>query len=81
MLLVAHNRAPQGLLDLGVNHRVMARVADRGIELLLVNQLFSARGIRIHHRAVDRGALGGMRGRGVAIIDVPSSESFMETWR
>jgi len=32
----SHNRAPQGLLVLGVNHRVMARVADRGIELLLV---------------------------------------------
>ncbi len=71
LLQIARCSAPQRRAVVRVDSSVVARAAQRDVELLTIHELGAASGIDVDDDAIDRGALGCVRGGGVAVIDMP----------
>jgi hypothetical protein len=69
--LVSTYCTAKGLSIVGINPCVLPGAADRHVELLSIDKLGAAHRIDVHDHAVNGGALGGMRGGGIAIVHVP----------
>ena len=66
----ARNCPGQRFARIREDPRIVAGAAERDVELLTIDQLSAARRVDVDQNAIDRGTLAGMRGNGIAVIEM-----------
>jgi len=81
LFLGAGHHAPHGLHIVGIDAGVEAGPGERNVGLSLIDQAGMPAAMDVRDNAVDRAALGGVAGAGVAEVDLAASSSRMESAR